>query len=227
MSLFSKLSLCLSVLFSTLSHAQNDSIAQAYLNQARAEFSKPFAEQDFVNALGLTAKAIELDPNNAEAYYILGNVYDKINAKDATSLLGISPQITELSAEALHKCLQLNPDFDKPIVLNPREKILSVYASLALKYKIQGDLDSLSYCFEKADELIADDFIIREFLQQFLMSCKPNAIVVSSGDMISYNLLYLQDHMGIRPDLPFLILTFSTPNGIQSTLDPRVLSTLM
>ena len=187
--------------FNAVIHAQNNDF-QEFLDKGKAEFKKEFDQQDYQKAVNHLEKAVALQPNDAEANYYLGYAYSRLNSKDGESIIKMNVNTTLKVSAYFEKVIQISPQYKGEIVsLDPYSKISSEWGSLATKYLYENNLDSAKWAFKKAKKLGAFSDFKLAICQKTLLKCQPNAILISSGDNLTFNLWYLQNVKNIRKDV--------------------------
>jgi len=172
------------------------------LNQAKAEFQKPFAEQDYAVADSILRLTLESDPENPEVWYYWGYALSRLNSKDGKSIIQMNWARTQTVSDAFEETIRLSPKYKGEIVvLDPYSKISAEWGSLAMSYLAKNQMDSAKISFQEGVRRGGFSKFNLEWNRQILASCKPNAILMTSGDMISMTLWYLQTVEGFRKDV--------------------------
>lgn len=172
------------------------------LVQAKAEFQKPFAEQDYGVADSLLRLSLESQPENPEVWYYWGYALSRLNSKDGKSIIQMNWARTQKVSDAFEETIRLSPKYKGEIVvLDPYSKISAEWGSLAMAYLVKNQVDSAKMAFREGKLRGGFSKFTLEFNRQILAICKPNAILISSGDVISMSLWYLQTVEGFRKDV--------------------------
>ncbi len=175
---------------------------QTLLNNGKAEFKKEFDEQDYQKAVDNLEKAVALKPNDAEANYYLGYAYSRLNSKDGESIIKMDVNTTLKVSSYFEKVIQISPQYKGDIVsLDPYSKISSEWGSLAAKYLYEDKLDSAKWAFKTGKKKGTFSAFKLAICQKTLQKCQPNAIIISSGDNLTFSLWYLQTVKNIRTDV--------------------------
>lgn len=147
-------------------------------------------------------EVIRQQPNNAEAHYLLGYVYSKINSLDGSLLNKMKPALVMKCSEQLEKAIELSPDISYEIVfLNPYSKLTSEWGSLAMSYLAKNNKDSALWAFEEGRKRGGFSNYTLELNRKALQACEKNAILMSSGDNFTIPLWYLQTVEHERTDV--------------------------
>lgn len=196
--------LSISIFMLNTSYAQQDSIYNHQLGIARAEFTKSPVERNYKVALLALAEAEQINRTDPFLYYLLSYTYDGINASDGRGVIGYNMNITKLAVQAMEKCYILDPEFPAKLMLNPKDKINSLWSAMALKYEALGYRDSAQYCYRQTLKNNYRESLMADFLKLYMKQLPKNAIVLSAGDMVTYNLYFLQNYKGYRMDARIL-----------------------
>lgn len=208
-----------------------------YLQNGKAEFTKEFDEQDFTQAVFNLEKAVSLRPSNAEAHYYLGYAYSRLNSKDARTMINVNHELTIKSSEQFELINKLYPKYKGELfILDPYSKITSEWGSLATRYWVNNNTDSMKWAFSEGKKRGGFNGIYLSISKIYLDICPPNAILLSSGDNFFFSLLYLQLFENHRLDVSVidvaLLATIWYPKVlvnnhlIQFNLSPQVLDTI-
>ena len=180
---------------------QNQSV-QSFLDSAKLEFQKDFELQDYSKAVELLETIVLLEPNNAEGHYFLGYAYSRLNAKDGTSLIDMDLSLLMKASYHFERVIELEPKYlGEQVLLDPYSKLTAEWGSMAMSYWWKEQPDSARWAFAEGKKRGG----YRDFLLQInaatLKSCAPNAILLSSGDNITFPLYYQQIVNNLRPDV--------------------------
>jgi hypothetical protein len=166
------------------------------------EAKKLFKDGNYKQAKETLQLVVTLEPKNAEAHYFLGDTLSRLENIDGSRI----PQTEWASVEAisneLEKALALEPDYQGEIILlNPRDKIMSEWSTLALRYLSENKIDMAKKAFYEAKKRGGIDPAEQELMKNSLLSCPKQALLLTSGDMDTFHSLYLQICEGFRPDV--------------------------
>ncbi|MEL7406911.1 MAG: tetratricopeptide repeat protein, partial [Cyanobacteria bacterium J06558_2] len=151
-----------------LTPQQNSAVARIYAEQAKIYFQ----EQNWLQAIAACKNALEHDPQNADAYKILGNVL-KVQGKKAEALgvyakaLAINPNSATIYANlgsfhAEQKNWQQALDyFQNAVILDPN--LAGAYRSLAQIWEELGNSEQALECFCRAVDLEPERLTPQEY----------------------------------------------------------------
>lgn len=181
--------------------AQNP-LVQNFLDKGKAEFKKPWDKQNYAVAVENFEKAVALQPDNTEAHYFLGYAYDKLNAKDGSSMNNLNINLTMKASAEYEKVISLSPKYEGEItLLDPYSRLTSIWGSQAMSYIYHNKLDSAKWCFRKGKELGGFDDFFLAINRKTLDLCTNNSILVTMGDNVTIPLWYLQIMEKYRGDV--------------------------
>lgn len=175
---------------------------QALLDSGKAEFRKQFDKQDFARAVDYLEKATQIRPENTEARYFLGYAYSRLNSKDGESMINMSWDLTEKSSEQFEELIRISNKYNGEILaLSPYSKITAEWGSLAMSYFCNGKKDSALLAFDEGKRRGGfDDFLV-SLNKAVLDRCGENSYLISSGDLFTFTLWYLQIAENYRTDV--------------------------
>lgn len=175
------------------------------LDSAKLEFNKEFEYQDYDKAVGYLERALMLEPNNAEVLYYLGYSYSRKNSKDGKTIPNMNFDLTIKSSEQFEKLNKIEPKYEGEIViLDPSAKITAEWGSLALKYLCLNRKDSALLALDEGKRRGGFSDYLIELDKKVLESCNLNSILIASGDMSVFPLLYLQNVNNYRTDVSIM-----------------------
>ena len=189
------------VLFLNICIAQTESF-DSLLLKGKEELKKDFEEQDFNLAIKVLKEAVKIRPDNTEAKYFLGYAYSRLNAKDGGSMNTMNLDLVIKSSEQFEDIIVLTPKYTgEEIVLDPYAKITSEWGSMAMSYWHKGEKEKAIWAFKEGKKRGGfSDFIL--FLNKnFLETCTKNSILITSGDLFTLPLWYLQIVENVRKDV--------------------------
>lgn len=175
---------------------------KAWLDSAKAEFKRDFAEQDYGRAKNYLDSLLNVQPDHAEAHYYLGYAYSRLNSKDGNEMHQMLRSGTERCSAEFEKVIRLQPHYSGEIVvLDPYSKITAEWASLAGAYERRNQKDSMLWAFAEGKKRGGFSDYFLALCRQTLDACIKNAILISSGDMYTFPLWYLQKYEFYRKDV--------------------------
>ena len=189
------------LLIPAIAFSQNDDFKTLMAN-GKAEFNREDSLQDYSKAVEYFRKAVELAPRDAEARYFLGYAYSRLNSKDGQGMIKQRKDLTLKSSEQFEMVTKLSPLYKGELIaIDPYTKISSEWGSLAMSYLYNNKQDSAIWAFKEGKKRGGFGNYILSVNRKILNTCKPNAILVSSGDIYTISLWYLQLVEGCRNDV--------------------------
>lgn len=156
----------------------------------------------FENACRYFREAVALEPSNAEARYFLAYSLDKLNSSHGGFMDQNKLTLTLQASEQMEKVITLQPQYKGEIlVLDPYSKLTSIWGSLAFSYLSRQKPDSALWALQGGQKRGGFINALLAYNQQLLNQCKPNAVLITSGDNATFPMLYLQQIKGIRKDI--------------------------
>jgi tetratricopeptide (TPR) repeat protein len=172
------------------------------LKAGKAIFKEEFDKQDYALAVQLLEKAVKLEPQSAEAHYFLGYAYSRLNSKDGRGIINMRPGLTQKSSSEFELVSKLSPKYTgEMLVLDPYSKRTAEWGSLAIKYLYHQQKDSALWAFREGKKRGAFSDYFLAINRKTLDLCEKNAILMSSGDIFTMSLWYLQNIENYRLDL--------------------------
>lgn len=201
------LTVIFSLLISNL-YAQSET-PEILLDSAKTLFKSVYTlsqqeldEFDFNQVRSILERVIELDPNNPEARYFLGYTYSRINSRDGRGMINIRPGLTVKASDQFEYLNRLSQKYEGEIVaLDPYSKITSEWGALSFSYWYHNKPDSILWAFNEGKERGGFSDLILELNRKVLDSCSKNSILISSGDNLTFPLMYLQFVENYRKDV--------------------------
>ncbi len=170
--------------------------------KGKQEFQKDFDQQNYDSAVYYLEKAVSLAPENAEAHYFLAYAYSRKNSKDGNSMIYLSKELLFKASNELETTIKLSPKYESElIVLDPYSKLTAEWGSLAISYLYKNKPDSAIWAFREGKKRGGFSKMYLELAKTALDFCEQNAILISSGDNITFPLAYLQTVENYRPDV--------------------------
>ena len=200
-------------------HAQSfDDLLQSGKN----EFSKDFDQQDFNAAVNSLTQAVALRPDNAEAHYFLGYAYSKLNALDANGIIAMSLPLTQKTSEQFELVNKLTPKYTgETLWLDPYSKLTSEWGTMAMCYWYNGEKDSALWAFREGKKKGGFSDFYLAINRKVLDECTPDAFLISSGDIFTIPLWYLQIVENYRPDVTVIDVAMLNATWYPSYLAQR------
>jgi len=196
-------------LVSTTLWSQNDSL-RLLLDSARnmltSVYNNPeidFGTYDYGQVVTLLERVIKKAPNNAEAYYLMGCTYGRINSRDGRSLIYMGQELLNKTSEYFEKAIEIEPEFDRNhiLVLDPYSKLSSEWGAMAARFMYLNMPDSAARAFSEGKRRGGFGDFHLELARKILDVCSENAILISSGDISTFPLWYLQSAENYRTDV--------------------------
>lgn len=192
-------------------YSQTDNF-QTYLDSAKNLFksaanlsSEELQYFDYQAILPLLNEAIALNDQSAEAYYYLGYTYSRMNSMDANGLLGMNEEWVQKASDALHQCIAIAPFYSGEIIaLDPYSKLTSEWGALATSYLYNYNQQAARAAFIEGKKQGGFSEYLLAIHRKTLAACAPNAILISSGDIQFFPLLYLQEVEAYRTDVTII-----------------------
>jgi len=173
------------------------------INYAKTQFHSETTEPDYKTAVELLEKVVEIQPKNAEAYYVLGYLYDAINADYTVELIaGSSLTLTLKASVAIEKSIELEPRYTgELIILDPYTKLTSIWGAYAFVQYYYGNIDSAKWALSEGKKRGGfSDYSLSNY-RKVLEKCSENALLFSTGDLSFFSILYLQLIENVRTDV--------------------------
>jgi tetratricopeptide (TPR) repeat protein len=169
-----------------------------------------FWSGDYKQALKKIEEVLSINPVNVEAHYFRGYLFQRDNSGYQRDNPGIQiPEITweftDRISKEFEKVIRLEPEYaGEIIILPPREKIMSEWSALAEAYLNAGNIEKAKAAFEEGKKrggLVPE---LYGFMKNMLLSCPPDAVLITAGDMDTFFPLYFQVVEGLRNDVTIL-----------------------
>lgn len=178
------------------------------INYAKMQFHSEMTERDFETAAELLEKVVEIQPENAEAYYILGYLYDAMSSNYTVGLIADSSLTLTLKVSAaLEKSIELEPEYTgELIILDPYTKLSSVWGAYAFVQYYKGNVDSAKWALLEGKKRGGFSNYSLSHYRKVLEQCSKNAILLSNGDLPFFSTLYLQLIENVRTDVTIIEL---------------------
>ena len=164
-----------------------------------------FEDGAYSKAEKVLENAVALNPENAEAYYFLGYVKDRLaRRKDG---IWYGREKTEAISRSFEKVIALTKGTRYTggiYLLNPQDKIFSLWASLAQRVLSAGDEAAARKAFDEAKKRGGFDEVVYRYMRTTLQTCPEDALLFTGGDMDTFYPLYLQLVEGFRTDVAVL-----------------------
>ena len=187
----------------TLSQAQTQENFKTLLEKGKAEFKKPHQDQNYAQAVIYLSKALQLQPQHAEARYFLGYAYDRFNSKDGESMNQGLLSTTQKASSQFEQVIKLTKGNyqGERVVLGPQSKISAIWGSMAMAYQFQNKKDSVIWALQEGKRRGGLGQFLRAYNQLLLDNCSKNAVLLVAGDNIFFPLMYLQKVEKYRTDV--------------------------
>lgn len=185
------------------------------LNNAKEEFERikdldreEYDAYDFSILVRNLEKAVEIEPENTETRYFLGYAYSRLNSSDGRVIVNQSTALTVKASEQFEKINELSPKYLGDLIsLDPYSKISAEWGTLALKFINEQKKDSAAWAFKEGKKRGGFGNYVLEIHKEVLNTCSKNAILMTSGDMSTFPLYYLQTVEGFRDDVSLVDVT--------------------
>lgn len=157
---------------------------------------------DYGRIVRLLEQAIDLNADNAEARYFLGYTYARMNLNNPEAMPSRRLDLLYKASEQLEKVIQQTPKYmGEQVILDPYAKITAEWGSSAMGYWANNRLDSAVWAFQEGKKRGGFSPFLLGIAKNILDACDPNAILLSSGDNISFPLWYWQIVEQYRTDV--------------------------
>jgi len=204
-----KIIICFVFQLATINLFSQDSTQKLSSDTGKLEFIKQsrLDTPHYYLAEKILKQQIVSDPQNAELHYYYGYTLDRINNQDAQDIPKTLPGLSFLVSEQFEIVNKLEPQFKHDLfLLDPYTKLSAIWGSLAEFYLLKGKPDSAKWAFQEGK--IRGGFLepVLEFHRQMLASCETNSVLLTSGDIITFSIWYLQQIERLRPDITIVDL---------------------
>lgn len=193
--------LCLNNLPAT---AQEEKVEIVIVDSGQAEFRRQakLDTPDYRTAYRMLKNQVRIKPGDPELYYFLGYAIDRMQAFDASYMLAVNKAATIEASEAFETVIRLQPAYTgKLIVLDPYAKLTAVWGALAGAYLGRGNMDSARWALREGKRRggFAEPFL--SFARTQLNECSRDAVMVMSGDAVTFPTWYVQLVENFRSDV--------------------------
>lgn len=180
--------------------------ARQYLERGKDEFKKEFLAQNFDSAVYYLQKAAELDKENPEIHYFLGEAVYRTASKDGLDLTGLTFKTIAKASDAIEKTIKLDPAYtNESRLFDPHSRLTNWWGELALHYLARGANDSALIAYNEGKKRGAFNDVILEFARNTMNSCENNSLLFLSYDITYHPILYLQNVEKLRTDIKPLL----------------------
>lgn len=192
------------LLFIALTGCTQNPRFQELLTKGKEEYKLQIAKDtpSFTKATHFFKEAVQLEPTNAEARYFYAYSLDKLNGSHAGFMDNTKLELTIQASEQMEKVIEFQPIYKgEKLLLDPYSKLTSIWGSLAFSYLSNQKSDSAIWALTEGKKRGGYINALLEYNKQLLNQCKPNAVLITSGDNITFPMLYLQQINGYRKDV--------------------------
>ena len=181
-------------------------------NNAKKEFKRienldreEYDQIDYTSLVKSFEKAIKLKPDDSESRYFLGYTYSRMNAKDGRTIIDQNLDLTIKSSQQFEIVNKLTPKYSGELItLDPYSKISAEWGSMALKYLYEKKKDSAIWAFKEGKKRGGFSKYSLKIHKEILNTCSKNSVLISSGDMSTFPLYYLQTVENYRNDISLI-----------------------
>ncbi|MCX6163291.1 MAG: hypothetical protein NTU73_00235, partial [Ignavibacteriae bacterium] len=174
----------------------------------KIEDSKPRENMDLSKMQEFLEKFTKNYPNDQEGHYFLGYIYDRKSSSDGSNIPSLDIGLSIKASAEFEKIIEINPDYKgEYYILSPYSKISGIWSSIALKYALEEKYDSSRWAFKKGKELGGFSNTILDYAKSMMSSSEKNAIIFTSGDMVTFPMWYLQFMDKYRRDITVVDLS--------------------
>lgn len=165
-------------------------------------------KEEFGKAIKYLEKAVEIDPDNAEAHYFLGYAYSRYSSFDGKEINKKSAIYTLKAIEQFETVNRLTPKYTGEfLVLDPYSKLSSEWGALSMSYYANHNPDSALWACTEGRKRGAFSNYSLAMGRKALDMCKSSSFLIIWGDSNTFSLWYLQTAEKYRTDVK--VIAFS------------------
>ncbi|MGA9406302.1 MAG: tetratricopeptide repeat protein [Bacteroidota bacterium] len=158
-------------------------------------------DENYPKAISYLEQAIASNPNDAEAWYLLGHCLHWLHY-DSVPLIGDERHTSDRVLDCMQKALALDPH-----LRNCYAVIGSEYGGRAVKELRAGNLAGFMTELRLGKKAGGYPEWLLEYARNTLHSCNPDAILIAGGDADIFPVWYCQFIEHIRPDVTLIPVT--------------------
>jgi tetratricopeptide (TPR) repeat protein len=167
----------------------------SWAQDLKAAAEKAFVAEDYVEAVRILEKAIAANPDDPEAWYLLGHALHLLSY-DSVPLPGYAESTSDRTLACLKKAVSLQPrNGDAFGILG------SEYGARAVNALQAGRLQDFTAQLQLGRDAGGYADWMVEYAQNMLNSCDSNAVLLVGGDAEAFPGWYCQFLRGIRTDV--------------------------
>lgn len=164
--------------------------------------------KNYTKAAEYLEKAAQLEPNNQQIHYMLGQAHRLRLFDDGSKINNVNLEFASKASEHFRKVIEISPKYEgRKFVVGPYTKLQGIWGAVGMTYLCQGKIDSAKWAFQKGRAEGGFYPALLEYNRNIMASCEQDAILFTNGDNDTYPMWYSQLVEGYRPDITVVNLS--------------------